>query len=129
MSNKPNSNARQSSLLAAIQRKAPAAASPPPKAEPLPPAQAANIEANQTRVSPQKSERGRVGSPVQFWFHDEDRLLLRELAAWLAGQGLRSTDSMVMRAALRSVKTGGDFLEAYRRASELDGRLKRHRIR
>src|ERR1700756_5644709 len=29
------------------------------------------------------------GLPVQFWLHDEDRRLIRELAAWLAGQGER----------------------------------------
>ncbi len=62
--------------------------------------------------------------PVQFWLHDEDRRLVRELAAWLAGQGVRSTDSLVVRAALRTVKTGGEFREAYRYASRLDGRLK-----
>jgi hypothetical protein len=69
----------------------------------------------------------RVGKPVQFWLHDEDRQLVRELAAWLAGQGIRSTDSMVIRAALRTAKTGGDLLDAYREAAQLDGRLKQHK--
>jgi hypothetical protein len=64
---------------------------------------------------------------VQFWLHDEDRRLVRELAAWLAGQGVRSTDSLVIRAALRTAKTGGEFLEAYQHASQLDGRLKLHK--
>ena len=37
---------------------------------------------------------------MQFWMHDEDRKLIRELSAWLAGQGTRPSDSMVIRAAL-----------------------------
>ncbi len=65
------------------------------------------------------------GKAVQFWFHDEDRRQIRELAAWLAGQGERPTDSLVVRAALRMADTGGDFLAAYRKTSSLDGRLKR----
>ena len=71
--------------------------------------------------------KGRVGKPVQFWLHEEDRLLLRELAAWLAGQGIRPTDSMVVRAALRMARTGSELLEAYHQASQLDGRLKQHK--
>jgi len=129
MSSKPKSAALQNSLLAAIQQKAPA--SPPPEGNPTPPpAVQAPAELDLQEAPPQRSERrrGRVGSPVQFWFHDEDRHLLRELAAWLAGQGLRPTDSMVIRAALRTAKTGGPFLQAYREASELDGRLKQHKL-
>jgi hypothetical protein len=57
--------------------------------------------------------------------HDDDRRLVRELSAWLAGQGVRPSDSMVVRAALRFAKTGGAFLEAYWQAAQLDGRIKR----
>jgi hypothetical protein len=77
------------------------------------------------RPTAKKDRKNRVGKPVQFWMHDEDRKLLRELAAWLAGQGERPTDSMVIRAALRFAKTGGAFLEAYKDAGQLDGRYKR----
>ena len=72
-----------------------------------------------------KQAKSRVGKPVQFWMHDEDRKLVRELSAWLAGQGLRPTDSMVIRAVLRLAKTGGGLIEAYWEAAKLDGRLKR----
>lgn len=68
-----------------------------------------------------------MGKPVQFWLHEEDRQLIRELSAWLAGQGIRPTDSMVVRAALRMTKTGSGLVEAYRKASQLDGRLKHSR--
>ena len=114
MSAKANSNV--SNLLAAIQRKAPG--SPPPA--PQPPEQTAVAAADPVPKS-------RVGKPVQFWLHEEDRRLVRELAAWLAGQGLRSTDSLVIRSALRTAKTGGELLDAYRQAAQLDGRLKQHK--
>jgi hypothetical protein len=73
----------------------------------------------------EKKPKSRVGKAVQFWMHDEDRKLVRELSAWLAGQGLRPTDSMVIRAALRQAKTGSALIEAYWDAAKLDGRLKR----
>ena len=114
------------SLLATIQRTAPTKQD---VAEPLEEAVPASDDQQSPRKTARKAvaPRNRVGKPVQFWLHDEDRKLVRELAAWLAGQGMRPTDSMVIRAALRTAKTGGDLLEAYRQAAQLDGRLKHHR--
>ncbi|MEJ7605792.1 MAG: hypothetical protein WKF37_05910 [Bryobacteraceae bacterium] len=71
---------------------------------------------------PKKSRR--AGRPVQFWMHDEDLRILRELAAWLAGQGVRASDSLVVRTALRSAKTGSELLQTFHEAAQLDGRLK-----
>lgn len=128
MSTKANTS-NVSNLLAAIQRKAPSSPAPapePPKqttvaaAEPEPPWKT-------TRRTERSVPKSRVGKPVQFWLHEEDRRLVRELAAWLAGQGLRSTDSLVIRSALRAAKTGGELLDAYRQAAQLDGRLKQHK--
>jgi hypothetical protein len=99
-------------LLAAIQRKSPAVAS----------TTATAAEAAVVTESP--ARRSRIGKPVQFWLHEEDRRILRELSAWLAAQGVRASDSLVIRTALRSAKTGADFLQAYREAASLDGRLK-----
>lgn len=102
-------------LLAAIQRKASAAE----------PVVHAPQPAAQSPVRPEPAvKRARIGRPVQFWMHDEDRRILRELSAWLAGQGVRASDSLVIRTALRSAKTGAELLEAYREAAKLDGRLK-----
>jgi hypothetical protein len=126
MSSKPKS-AKVTSLLDAIQRKAPDSPAPAPESSaetvthPRPRRHRIHSEAAPS------SPKSKGGKPVQFWLHDEDRRLVRELAAWLAGQGVRSTDSLVVRAALRTAKTGGEFLEAYRHASQLDGRLKPHR--
>jgi hypothetical protein len=117
-------------LLAAIKRQTAEPESPPtPKEEPA-------TQATQTEEKPKKKDdrpaapsaarkpKSKVGKAVQFWMHDEDTQLVRELSAWLAGQGVRPSDSMVIRAALRYAKTGNALLEAYRQASKLDGRLK-----
>jgi hypothetical protein len=103
-------------LLAAIQRKTPAGADPVEHA--------ATIAESSISGTQPANKRGRVGHPVQFWMHEEDRRILRELSAWLAGQGVRASDSLVIRTALRSAKTGSELLQAYREAVQLDGRLK-----
>lgn len=80
--------------------------------------------------TPTKTKKAKKTTPprgknVHFFLHDEDKRLIRELSAWLAGQGVRTSDSMVIRASLRAVKTGREFMEAYQQASLLDGRFKR----
>jgi hypothetical protein len=124
-------SSNESSLLAAIQRKAPSApvAVTPPTVDPVEviTKSAAPTRKAARRVEPIATSKSRVGKPVQFWLHDEDRQIVRELAAWLAGQGIRTTDTMVIRSALRMAKTGGELLEAARQASQLDGRLKQHK--
>jgi hypothetical protein len=116
-------------LLAAIKRqptnvtpdKAEVETPLPKRQQPVEPAKRAVTKT----ASAEKRAKSRKGKPVQFWMHDEDRKLVRELSAWLAGQGLRPTDSMVIRAVLRLAKTGGGLIEAYWEAAKLDGRLKR----
>ncbi len=114
-------------LLGAIQRKAPsspAAAAEPPRKEPA----AAEVPRKAARrADAPAAPISRIGKPVQFWLHEEDRRLVRELAAWLAGQGIRPTDSLVIRAALRMAKTGGELLDAARQSAQLDGRLKQRK--
>jgi hypothetical protein len=126
---KPKSS-NETSLLAAIQRKAPSAPAPTPAIVALESTATAATSRRKPvrRAEPIQMSKSRVGKPVQFWLHDEDRQLVRELAAWLAGQGIRTTDTMVIRSALRMAKTGGELLEAARQASQLDGRLKQHKV-
>jgi hypothetical protein len=122
MSNKSTSS-KVNSLLAALKDTAPDAPAPAneePAAEPKPQARAHH----RATPKPKAPTQRRGGTPAQFWLHDEDRRLIRELAAWLAGQGVRPTDSAVVRAALHTTKTGREFFEAYRQATSLDGRLK-----
>jgi hypothetical protein len=123
---KPKNNVN--ALLAAIQRTATTTASAgssegvsqqPSKIEALP-----NKKPESSVREKTVKVKRRVGKPVQFWMHDEERKLVRELSAWIAGQGIRPSDSMVIRATLRFAKTGGAFLEAYHQAAQMDGRLK-----
>ena len=114
-------------LIAAIQRRTPttaASASSAAAAVAEPEPQAASPVPRARRDA--RKPRG-AGKAVQFWLHDEDRKLVRELAAWFASQGHRPTDSLVIRTALRVAKTGNELLEAYRQVAQLDGRLKQHR--
>jgi hypothetical protein len=116
-------------LLAAIKRQTASPASVKTAVESIEPKRQEKEEPLRQEVlkkhpagkKPQKA----LGKPVQFWMHEEDRKLVRELSAWLAGQGIRPTDSMVIRAVLRVAKTGNGLLEAYWQAAKLDGRLKR----
>jgi hypothetical protein len=127
MSSKSKSNVND--LLAAIKRTTPTD-SAPEGSQPFTDVsehQPNRKTATRTKALEITGARSRVGKPVQFWLHDEDRRLVRELAAWLAGQGIRPTDSMVIRAALRQAKTGSELLKAYYEASQLDGRLKQHK--
>ena len=126
---KSKSTDKAASLLAAIQRTPVSAAEPePPAPQREPPAQSVTpATAARLKAHPAKHVKSRVGKPVQFWLHDEDRKLVRELSAWLAGQGERPTDSLVIRTALRMANTGGELLKAFRQASQLDGRLKQHK--
>jgi hypothetical protein len=113
----------EKSLLAAIQRKG-----PQPSDAPVATPRGRKTATTKPESAGETLPQGRVGKPVQFWMHDEDRQIVRELAAWLAGQGIRPTDSMVIRATLRAAKTGGELLDAYRQAAQLDGRLKQHKV-
>ena len=120
MSNKSKSS-KVNSLLAALKNTAPdAPANEEPAVQPKPQPRPRHHAAPKAKAPVQR----RGGTPAQFWLHDEDRRLIRELAAWLAGQGVRPTDSAVVRAALHTTKTGREFFEAYRQATSLDGRLK-----
>jgi hypothetical protein len=116
-------------LLAAIKRQ-PTNATPEKKIEealPVKPQETAKHSRSEApkKAAPEKKTKSKMGKPVQFWMHDEDRKFVRELSAWLAGQGIRPTDSMVIRAVLRFAKTGSGLLEAYWQAAKLDGRIKR----
>jgi hypothetical protein len=125
------SKSNENALLAAISRKMTEA--PPPAAAVIEvPTEPKQVE-GPAKKKPEKAitltagkkPKSKIGRAVQFWMHDEDTQLVRELSAWLAGQGVRPSDSMVIRAALRYAKTGSGLLEAYWQASRLDGRLKR----
>jgi hypothetical protein len=119
MSSKSKS-AKAESLIAAIQQKAPTASPSTPE----PPPQSADVVETTPPLAVAKQTKGRRGQAYNLYLHDEDRRLLRELSAWLAGQGERPTDSVVIRSALRIASTGSQFLKAYRQVCQSDGRFK-----
>jgi hypothetical protein len=67
------------------------------------------------------------GENVHFYLNDEDKRLIREFSAYLAGQGERPSDSLIIRAVLRSAKTDSGLVKAFRTASQQDGRRKEYR--
>jgi hypothetical protein len=76
------------------------------------------------RHAAKKKQRG---ENVHFYLNDEDKRLIRELSAYLAGQGERPSDSLIIRAVLRSAKTDSGLVKAFRTASQQDGRRKEYR--
>lgn len=73
---------------------------------------------------PAPAPPARGGKAVQFWLHDEDRKVIRELAAYLSSQGVRPTDSLIVRAALRLVQGDASLVNAFKEALAHDGRYR-----
>lgn len=67
------------------------------------------------------SERGRN---VNLYLYDADIAKIRELVSWVAGNGERVSDSLIVRAALRVAGADKRFLAAYRDAASADQRYK-----
>ena len=64
------------------------------------------------------------GKAIQFYLHEEDEKLIRELSVWLAPHRKRINDSLVIKSVLRAAKTGPKLLEGYDSAVKIDGRRK-----
>lgn len=64
------------------------------------------------------------GKALHFYLHAEDEKLIRELAVWLAPHRKRINDSLVIKAVLRTAKTGAPLLAAYDEAVKVDGRIR-----
>jgi hypothetical protein len=101
---------------AAAKPGAPVEAGPPPSG---------SADTGDVMTSPRRDVPNREpGKPALIYLHLEDRQLIRELAAFLASQGLRVNDSLVIKTALRAARPGPLFLEAYRAAARTDRRFK-----
>lgn len=68
-----------------------------------------------------KSKRGK---PVNLYLRDSDIARVRELTAFAAGQGERTSDSLIVRAALQIASPGRAFLVALREVASADLRFK-----
>lgn len=62
-----------------------------------------------------------------FSLHPEDAEKLQSLAMWFSGQGVKITDSMVIRCALRLAEPGKELIDAYHQARQLDQRVKKNK--
>ena len=66
-----------------------------------------------------------TGKFSSIYLNPEDQKILRKFSAWFAGQGRKINDTLIIRAALRAAKTGGEFLAAYDEATLADRRFKK----
>jgi hypothetical protein len=64
------------------------------------------------------------GRPVNLYLRDADLARVRELTAFAAAQGERTSDSLIVRAALFAVTPGRTFLTALRKVASADLRFK-----
>jgi hypothetical protein len=64
------------------------------------------------------------GKPVNIYLHDADQVRIRELAAYLASEGLRVSDSQVIKAALLLARPDKRLLNAYLEIRGADQRYK-----
>jgi hypothetical protein len=64
------------------------------------------------------------GKPVNIYLHEADQVRIRELAAYLANEGLRVSDSQVIKAALVLAPPDKRFLKAYLEIKGADLRYK-----
>jgi hypothetical protein len=70
---------------------------------------------------------GSSGRQAAFWLDDEDRGILREVGMTLYAQGIRPSDNLVLRAALRLMPRDHRLIEQIRVLLQRDGRRVRHR--
>jgi hypothetical protein len=115
--------AKVDELLSAIgQQGKPArpAATKPPAAKPA--KRPAPEPAERPRATPADTAPGRFSS---IYLNGEDQKILRELSMWFASQGRKINDTLIIRTALRSARTGPDLLAAYDAATKSDRRFKK----
>jgi hypothetical protein len=65
------------------------------------------------------------GKPMNLYMRADDVAKMRELTAYAASNGQRTSDSMIVRAALRAVSPSRAFLSALKEAEAGDLRFKR----
>jgi hypothetical protein len=81
-------------------------------------------------LSPASKKSGKTdsalkrGKPVNIYLHDADQRRIRELAAYLANEGLRVSDSQVIKAALLLARPDRRLLKAYLEIKGADQRYK-----
>lgn len=125
-------SSKASSLLALIQT-APTEPSEVAPTGPPSPQASSRRAAPQSRKAARREPKvtqaevtGRTGSRVTIFLHEGDRRIIQELMAYLAGQGRRVSESIVIKAALRTANPGQALLNAHEEAARQDQRFKEH---
>jgi hypothetical protein len=77
-------------------------------------------------MKPEPRVPGTTGRPAAVWFDDEDRDILGQLAVMTRSQGLKASDSLLLRALLRLGPRDERLIEQVRELMERDGRKLRH---
>jgi len=67
------------------------------------------------------------GRQAAFWLDDEDRAIFREVGMNLYSQGIKPSDSLILRAAIRLMPRDHRFIEEVRALQTQDGRKIRHK--
>jgi len=103
--------------------RAPLASPPKPQEGPQDKTEGTQSRPKKKPVRPEPEKPGKFSS---IYLNDADLKLLRELRVWFAGQGVENVNNtLIIRSALRAVKTGRELLTAYQEAAKLDRRLKK----
>ena len=71
-----------------------------------------------------RAQAPRRGKAVNIYLHDADQIRIRELAAYLANEGLRVSDSQVIKAALLLAQPDKRLLKAYQEIRGADQRYR-----
>jgi hypothetical protein len=73
-------------------------------------------------MTAKKAAPKRTGKATNLYMGDVEMTKVRELAAWLQGQGIRTSDSRVICAAVRTAKADRHLKEAYEEIAANDAR-------
>ena len=76
---------------------------------------------------PESGKAEKRTKTIAFSLHPEDVEKVQSLSMWFRGQGVKITDSMVVRCALRLAEPGQELMDAYHQARQLDQRVKKNK--
>jgi hypothetical protein len=76
-------------------------------------------------MTTKKSTKPKRGKPTNLYLREVDVAKIRELTAFIAGHGDRTSDSLIVRAATHLAAPGPRFLDAYRQVASADLRFKK----
>lgn len=67
-----------------------------------------------------------TGKTAAIWLDEQDRAVLREVSVLALNEGLKPSDSVIVKAALGLLPRGPQLLEQIRQVMDRDGRKLRH---